>query len=808
MLKTDAIEKKNAAEVVAILNSNINNGLSSSDASHRLSEYGYNEIPEKKANPLLIFLSKFYGPVQALLWLVILLSYLLNHMRDLYIVIALLIFNAIVSFFEEYKADKSIEALKKNLAQNARVLRDKKWIDIPARLLVPGDIIRIRLGGVVPADAKVINTEDLEIDESIITGESLPISKLNNNIVYNGSSVKRGEATCIVIGTGLNTFYGKTAKLIEKARPKSHLEEVVMNIVRYLIYADIIILIILFVYGFFILHMDLTTLIPFLLVIFIASVPVALSAAFTVAMALGTEKLAKKSVLVTKLESLENTATMNILCMDKTGTLTQNKITVKDITVIGKHTKDETIKYASEASRKEDNDPIDNAVLDYAEIYKIKVNKQLHFKPFDPTIKRTYAYIQSKKNYYTTKGAAQVIFELCRLNSKENRKAFEKVTEFAQKGYRTIAVAFSNDNKNWELVGLIALHDEPRPQAKPLIAELRNLGVIPKMLTGDNIAVAEEISKELGIGNNIIDMNKIDRNSASYKRAIIEANGFANVFPKDKYDIVTALQNKKDVIGMTGDGVNDAPALKQADVGIAVANATDVAKSAAALVLTENGINVIVDAIKESRRIFERMVVYTEAKIAKVFQIISFVAIVFIIFKFIPITPFLLILLIFTNDITNISISTDNAMYSSNPDIWDIKKIITVSAVLGISLIFQGLLLIPICFSLFGMTIAAFQTAAFLLLDVTDKFVIFNLRAKKEFWKLKPSGVLVGASLIGVIIGILFSYYGIFITPISMPAIIFIILVSLIFFLIDDIIKIQIFNFYDKKLKRNTKMVN
>jgi len=799
MLDTNILEKKNAKEVISILKSDLSRGLSNTEAEHRLSEYGYNEIPEKKSNPVLIFLSKFYGPVQALLWLVIFLSYLLNHMRTFYIVIALLIFNAIVSFFEEYKADKSIEALKKRLAQNARVLRSGSWITVKTRLLVPGDIIRIRLGDIVPADAKIISTEDLEIDESIITGESLPVSKMNNNVVYSGSTVKRGEATCIVVGTGMNTFYGKTAELIERAKPKSHLEEVVMNIVRYLMYADAIILLLLFIYGFFLLHIDLPTLIPFLLVIFIASVPVALSAAFTVAMALGTEKLAKKSVLVTKLESLENTATMNILCMDKTGTLTQNKITVKDIAIIGKHTKDEIIKYASEASRREDNDPIDNAIIDYTEIYKIKTNKQIFFKPFDPLIKRTYAYIDDKKKYYTTKGAAQVVFQLCRLNSIENKKAFEKVAEFAHSGYRTIAVAVSKDNKKWDLVGLIALHDEPRPQAKPLIAELKNLGVMPKMLTGDNIAVAREVSSELGIGENVIDMNTINRNSKSFNRDIIEANGFANVFPKDKYDIVNALQIKNNIVGMTGDGVNDAPALKQADVGIAVANATDVAKSSAALVLTENGINVIVDAIKESRRIFERMVVYTETKISKVFQIISVVAIIFIVFKFMPITPFLLILLLFTNDITNISVSTDNAIYSSSPDIWNVKRMVTISAILGISLVLQGLLLIPICFSIFNMSVAAFQTSLFLLFDISDKFVIFNLRTRKEFWKLKPSSTLFSASLIGIIIGILFAYYGVFITQISMPAILFITLIALIFFFIDDIIKIAVFNFFDRK---------
>ncbi|MCL5433932.1 MAG: plasma-membrane proton-efflux P-type ATPase [Candidatus Marsarchaeota archaeon] len=793
---TKDFEKMNVKSTLDSLQTNSSFGLSKQEAAKRLTDYGYNEIPEKKQNPFLIFLSKFYGPVQALLWLVILLSYLLNHMRDFYIVIALLIFNAIVSFIEEYKADKSIDALKQRLSQHARVIRDKVWQMIPARELVPGDIIRIRMGDIVPADAKIINSEGIEVDESIITGESLPINKANNEILYEGSTIKRGEATSVVIGTGLNTFYGKTAKLLEFAKPHSHIEEIIMNIVRYLIYADIIVLIVLFLYGFFYVHTPLVTLIPFLLIIFIASVPVALSAAFTVAMALGTEKLAKKSILITKLEALENTATMTMLCMDKTGTITQNKINVKEVFNAKKHTNNETIEYAAESSRLEDADPIDLSIIEYANSLNITTKKVLLFTPFDPTLKRTYAEIGNatgKFDYAITKGATQIVLEMCKLNAKEKKEAFDKVYEFASKGYRTIAVAISKDKKNWEFVGLIALYDAPRPQAKQLISELKSFGVKPKMLTGDNIAVAKEIGSELGIGNNIIDMNSLNKNNKDYNSLIFNADGFANVFPEDKYDIVKAMQSKKSIIGMTGDGVNDAPALKEADVGIAVANATDVAKSSASLVLTKNGIAVIIDAIKESRRIFERMLTYTLSKVSKVFQIIAFVAIVFIVFKFIPITPFLLVLLIFTNDIINISIATDNTSFSKNPDIWNVGTIIKVSGILGISLIIQALLLIPIGFSLFSMSLAEFQTFAFLMLDITDKFLIFNVRSKNEFWKVKPSNTLLISSFAGILIGVVFAYYGIFITPISIAAIIFIILISTIFFFIDDIIKIITF---------------
>ncbi|MGC8571961.1 MAG: plasma-membrane proton-efflux P-type ATPase [Candidatus Micrarchaeia archaeon] len=786
--------KMSINETLNALKVNLDYGLSSAEASKRLELYGYNEIPEKKQNPFLIFLSKFYGPVQALLWIVIFLSYLLGHMRDFYIVTILLIFNAVVSFIEEYKADKSIDALKKRLSQHARVLRNKEWGVIEARNIVPGDIIRLRIGDIVPADSKIITSENIEVDESIITGESLPLEKSSNDLLYEGSTIKQGEATAVVIETGLNTFYGKTARLIEFAKPSSHIEEIIMNIVKYLMYADIIVLFILFLYGFFYIHMSIITLIPFLLVIFIASVPVALSAMFTIAMALGTEKLAKKSVLITKLEALENTATMNILCMDKTGTLTQNKILVKEVFTMPKYSNNDIIKYAVEASKLEDADPIDMSIIDYAKSLNIKADNVVLFKPFDPTLKRTYAEVNYKNRlkYAVTKGAAQVVLGMCKLDSKTKKNAFDKVYEFAAKGYRTIAVAVSSDRKNWRFIGLIALYDAPRPQAKQLISELKSFGVRPKMLTGDNIAVAKEISGELGIGSNIVDMNSIDRKSKNYNQLIFNADGFANVFPKDKYDIVKAMQSKKNIIGMTGDGINDAPALKESDVGIAVANATDVAKNSADLVLTENGIAVIIEAIKESRKIFERMLTYTILKVSKVFQIILSIAIIFTIFKFIPITPFLLVLLIFTNDINNISIATDNTEFSKSPDVWNIKSIMKISSILGISLIIQILLLIPVGFSVFNMSIAEFQTFVFLALDITDKFLIFNVRTNREFWKIRPSNGVLASAFAGVLIGVLFAYYGIFITPISLGAIIFIILVSTLFFFIDDIIKIKI----------------
>ena len=435
-IESEKIEKLDLKQTYKALGSSTK-GLSSKEADKRIGSYGYNEIVGKKPNYALIFLRKFTGPVQLILIVVIILSYILNSIRDVYIITALLVFNAIIGFIEEYRADESVDALKERLSSSARVLRDNRWQVIKAKMLVPGDIIKVKLGDIIPADCKVIEPEELQVDESIITGESMPQGKKEGDLLRQGSTAKRGEALCIVIGTGYNTVYGKTAKLVQNARVKSHLQKAIMGIVKYLLLGDGIILIIMLVFGLFVLHQNILIIIKFLLVLLIASVPVALSAAFTVSMALGTEKLAKKGVLVTKLEAIEDTSNMEILCMDKTGTITKNEITVRAIKSFGS-SEDEIAKYAVEASRKEDNDPIDNAVIEYADIKKIKTNQQKKFYPFDPSTKRTSAIISSGKgSYYVTKGAVHTVMTLGIMGRINKKEVLKTVEEYASKGFRT-----------------------------------------------------------------------------------------------------------------------------------------------------------------------------------------------------------------------------------------------------------------------------------------------------------------------------------------------------------------------------------
>ena len=790
----DAFKDCSIDETIKKLSSR-NNGLSEKEASERLEKYGYNEIIGKQRNYYLLFLKKFYGSVQLLLWAIVAISLVLKHYDDFYIILILLVFNALIGFFEEYRADRSVDALKAMLAKISTVKRSGKMTQLQSRLIVPGDIVHFKLGEIIPADLKLIDADMLQIDESILTGEALPVQKQKGALAYSGSTVKKGEGTGIVIGTGYNTFYGRTAKLVENAKPKSHLEAAIMNIVKYLVVGDIIVIAIMFAYGILEVHESIAILLPFLLVMFIASVPVALSAAFTVSMALGTEKLAKKSVLVTKLEAIEDTSNMNVICMDKTGTITKNEISVKEIFSL-KYKNNEVLQFASEASRADDNDPIDNAIINYVKPIGVKTGRQLNFMPFDPSSKRTEALVSSgKKRYYVTKGAAHVIMGMCAIDKVARSKLQAKVEKFASEGFRTLAIATrASPRSKWAFMGLLALYDIPRPDAKDLIDELKALGVSAKMITGDNIAVANEIAHEVDLHGGIIDIRaKDNKNESMLSKRIIKAGGFADVYPEDKYTIVKALQKSGHIVGMTGDGVNDAPALKQAEVGIAVSSATDVAKSAASLVLTKNGIEVIVDAVKESRRIFQRMATYAMVKVVKVFQIIGFIAVVFVLFKFIPITPFLLILLIFTNDIVNIALSTDNEMYSKKPNAWRIRPIIISSAIMGIILMVEALVLVPLGLGIFKFTVPEFQTAAFLMFNIGDNLTVYNIRSKARFWDSRPSTPLVLSSILGMGIGIAFAASGLLMKSISGYAIISIIGVAIAFMFLMDIVKTHLF---------------
>jgi len=589
-------------------------GLKEAEARKRIDLFGYNEIVEKKRSPLLEFLLRYWGPMPWLLELAMGLSLGLRHYLEGLIILVLLTINAVIGHMHARGSRRAVELLKKKLSLKARVLRDGKWAVKDAREIVPGDIISVRLGDILPVDAKILSGE-LSVDESALTGESLPVEAHGSDIIYSGSVVKRGEARSVAVNTGANTYFGKTAELVRVARPKTHQEDVMMAIVKYMMYLGIAAFMLVLLYGALMnMKEHVITMLTLAVIFLMGAVPVALPAVFTIVQTVGAMDLARKGALVTRLDSIEDAASIDILCLDKTGTITQNRLSVAESIPLDGHEGHDVIALAASASREEGMDEIDLAVIEYAKNTGAGFQdyKQLSYTPFNPSLKRTEAVLEAGgKRVRVVKGAPQVIMSLCSgIDYETEMKANAVIREFSRKGYRTIAVARSEDNdpNDLKLAGLLSLADPPRLDSRQMIAEAKQLGIKPIMLTGDNMAIAQEISRQVDIGGTIIRMTDIEGLSEKDQvRIIEESSGFAEIYPDDKYRVVKLLQSRGHMVGMTGDGVNDAPALKQAEMGIAVSNATDVAKASASVVLTEPGIGVIINAVTVSRQTYQRM---------------------------------------------------------------------------------------------------------------------------------------------------------------------------------------------------------
>ncbi len=761
-------------------------GLSDNEASSRLHTYGYNEVSEKKESSILKFLKKFWTPISWMLELTIIITFILGKYDDSLIILFLLIFNGVISFTQESKADNAVELLKKKLSAQARVLRDGKWNVIETKFLVPGDIVHLRLGDVVPADIKIIDDE-LEIDQSALTGESLSVTRKKGDTIYSSSVVKRGECNGLVTETGSKTYFGKTTELVEIAKTKSHIEELIMKIIKDLIAIDTILVIALILFSIY-RGVDITEVIPFALVILIASIPVALPATFTIAMSLGALHMSKRGEIVTRLSAIEDAASMDTLCMDKTGTITENKLTIKTPKV---YTGDELslIKYASYASQRKSEDPIDDAILDYADLKSVKIDyaNRSKFTPFDPSIKRTEAIInEAGKSVKIVKGAPQVISELTG-NVPETYE--NDIKYFSSQGFRIISVAAGTDKL--EILGVIPLYDPPRKDSRDLITELKQLSVSPVMITGDNSLIAEEVAGEIGLDKKLCNAENIKGNYAGAS----DCSVFAEVFPEDKYYIVKALQKSGHIVGMTGDGVNDSPALKQAEFGVAVASATDVAKASASVVLTHSGLTDIVDGIKSGRRIYQRMLTYTLNKIIKVIQIVFFLTLSFFVVGFFVTTAFDVILLIFANDFVTMAIATDNVGYSIKPERWNVNSLISSSVILAAFLVVESFIFLYIGLYA-GLRISQIHTFIFDMLVFSGQFTVYMVRERKRFFNSMPSKILLLSSIVDIIIISFISYYGILVTAIPLKFILISIGLTFIWMVFMDTIKNVVFRHY------------
>ncbi|MGA7161942.1 MAG: plasma-membrane proton-efflux P-type ATPase [Bacteroidota bacterium] len=773
-------------------------GLTDANILERLSFFGKNEIAEKKKNPTLEFLRRYWGPMPWLLELAMALSFGLNHEIEGIIIFALLTVNAVIGFMHSRGSEKAVELLKQRLAIKAKVLRNGIWRTEDSARIVPGDIIVAKLGDIIPADAKIINGQ-LSIDESALTGESLPAEKQDSEVVYSGAVVRRGEARCIVVNTGSNTYFGKTTELVKIAKPKSHQEEIMMAIVKYSMYLGITASAIVAVYGFAI-HMDILVLLTFIVALLMGAVPVALPAVMTIVEAATGMKLAEEGVLVTKLDSIEDAASISLLCLDKTGTITENKLAVADSIPFSGFVSDDVIRSAALASRAEGMDLIDMAIMNYAKDKAVSFqnHKQIAYTPFSPATRRTEAVVESDGHRHrVVKGAAQVILAMCKgIDEKTSHEVDTAIAGFSQKGYRTIAVAQSTDGELGELklTGLIPLADPPRPDSKKMIEEMRELGVKPIMLTGDSLAIALEIAGQVGIGANIVRMADIQNLSdEEQSKRVALSDGFAEIYPEDKFKIVKILQSQGYMVGMTGDGVNDAPALKQAEMGIAVNNATDVAKASASVVLTQPGVSVIVDAIERSRETYQRMLTWVINKVTKVIQVVGLLTIGFFLMDKMVLSLLGMSLLVFANDFVTMSLATDNVKHTVSPNNWNVKDITFASLVIGVLLIIQGIGAVILGNNLYHLPFLQLQTFIMLMLIFTSQFRVIIVRERKFFWSSLPGKALITSTTAAVIAFVLLGVYGIIIPAISLGQVLTVLAYSAVTTLAMDVPKFYAF---------------
>ncbi len=863
---TEDYEKLSVKEILTTLRTDGDNGLTAEEAQKRVEQYGYNEIPEKEESGFHRIFRRFWGPIPGMIEVAALLSAVVQRWEDFTIIMVLLFTNAFIDLWQESKALNALKVLKNKLAKTALVLRDGKFQTIDARDLVPGDIIKVKIGDLVPADVKLIAGDYIQADQSALTGESLPVSKKVGDIAYSNSIIKQGEMLSVVTNTALNTFFGKTVALVAKAQreEKSHFQKAVIQIGNYLIVITVFLAAVILITAMF-RHENMIEILRFTLVLTVAAIPVALPAVLSVTMAVGAMNLAKKQAIVSRLVSIEELAGVDVLCSDKTGTLTQNRMTVSDPVPFGGHTVKELMLYAALASKEENKDPIETPIFEYlektGEVKELTRYQQLKFTPFDPVGKRTEAIVKAgDKTFMVTKGASQVILGLCgeQLNQEE---ILGKVENFAEKGYRTLGIAVKQEeDKNFDFIGLLPLFDPPREDSKATIKEAMKLGLSVKMVTGDNIAIAKQIASVLGIGDNIFDArdlrgasnkeliilgkiiskavfkklspNLAERDTEEFAKGVVkdiekefenielpkgyvkrheseiievieDADGFAQVFPEDKYLIVDKLQKAGHIVGMTGDGVNDAPALKKADAGIAVSGATDAARAAADLVLLAPGLSVIVDAIEGARVTFERMKSYSLYRIAETIRVILFMTASIVIFNFYPVTAIMIIILAFLNDLPILAIAYDRTKVDNEPVRWNMGEVMSISTMLGILGVIASFGIFYIAEEYMHLSAPVVQSFIFLKLAVAGHLTIFITRTEDRFWrKPHPAPMLLWAAVLTKILATLFVVYGWFVAPIGWKYALLVWVYAIAWAVINDFIKVWAY-----KLLRKDKVI-
>ena len=801
---------KNPNKKQDLRETNLENGLNTQEVQKRLAKYGYNEISEEKVSFLVRLGKRFWGIVPWMLEATAVITFLLGKYPQTLVIVFLLLFNTTMSLWKEKRARAAMAALKQRLRIQSRVKRDGKWSIIPARELVPGDLIRIRAGDLLPADIKIIK-DFLGVDQSALTGESIIVEKSAGEIAYSGSMVKRGEAIGIVDATGTKTYFGKTVSLLELAKPKLHMEEITAKVARRLLIIVLASLIVVFVYA-LLTGFPFAVLLPLAGILLVASVPVAMPTMFTVNMALGSSALAKQGVLVTRLSASDDAATMDMLCVDKTGTITMNKLFVEEEVPTNGFSKSDVLFYGTLASHEANHDPIDIAFLSAADEAHISLDgySQTKFVPFDPKTRMTEATIhKSGETFFVGKGSFDTICSYCNLSNKETKDMYKHVETLSAKGLKVIAVAKGDNRSRLQFVGLAGMADKVREDSRGALDRIRQLGISIKMLTGDALPIARNIAKQIGLGGKIIRMSKVEKMQNERELldyTVEESDGIAEVYPEEKFTIVKALQDRGYVVGMTGDGINDAPALKQAEVGIAVKNATDIAKDSASAVLTVEGLEGIISMVKTSRTIYQRIYSWALMMVARKLHIVGYIVVMLFLTHSFMLSITGTVLMLFLGDFVSMAISTDNVQSSLKPDSFNVSRLFGVSGSLGILMIIESAFLTMAGWSYFGLSgnVDKIYTFGFAYLNLGGVFTLMIVRERNYFWNSRPSNFLIITVTAEILFVIAISLLGFLeLAPLGyIPVLAILGYTLLVTFLINDTVKVYLIHKFKDSSQR------
>ena len=725
-------------------------GLTSEEAARRLAEVGPNEVAERRRNPVLAFLRRYWGPMPWLLELAAVLALVLGHVTEALVIVVLLTVNAVVGQVQSSSARRAVELLRRDLTVPVTCRRDGAWRPVPARELVPGDVASLELGQIAPADARVLSG-DAEADLSAVTGESLPRAVGPDDELPAGAVITRGSLRAVVTATGERAATGRTAALVRDARPRSRQQELLFSIVRYMMYVGVAASVIVGAWA--LAHgrgpLDVASLVVTFLM---GAVPVALPAVLAIVQAASALALSHRGVLVTRLDSVEDSAAIDVFCLDKTGTITENQLEVTTVIPLGGHGEKDVLAAAALACEPTGAVPIDAAILRRARAADDEAwagARQASYRPFDPSLKRTeaVAVLADGRRVLLAKGAPRTLAELCDADA---AAVAERAAELSARGLRCVAVASGPDERHLELLGLLGLSDPPRADAAELISRVRALGIRPVMLTGDDVAIAREVAAEVGIGAQVLRASELRSLPESDQLALVEgADGFAEVLPEDKHLIVRLLQQAGHSVGMTGDGVNDAPALAQAELGCAAPGATDVARAAASAVLTAAGLSGIVDALTESRRSYQRMLTWVINKVTKVVEVVALFSAGYVLTGDMLVSLLGMSLLVFANDFATMSIATDNVRATDSPNGWRLRSIVAAAGVLGALFAAEDLLVAALGSGPLGLAPEAVQTLVMYALVVNSQVRILTVRERGHAWASRPSvGMLAVAAVV------------------------------------------------------------